>query len=439
MRKQIAPALIAILIALCLTACAQESPPPPTATGTEAQGSNGPAGPPITPEQASALVAGNTAFALELYGQRAGGSQDNLVFSPHSISLALAMTYAGAQGETETQMAEALHFRLPQGELHPAMAALNQAVTTLPEHVDDDAFRINIANSVWGRKDHPFRDEYLQTLKDSYGDEVRETDFQEKPEESRVRINDWVTNETEERIKDLLPPGEIKPDTALVLANAIYVDAEWLHPFERSDTRMRPFFLLDGTEVQVPSMTQGEELAYVQGEDYQVVELPYRGGSAAMTIVVPDQGKFAQVEEALDEALLTEVTSGAEVKLVRLTLPKFEMEHSIELPQTLSEMGMPRAFSKSDADFRGIDGRSCARGDQQCLYVSQAFHKAFIKVDEEGTEAAAATGVIARPVSGPPTPDVTLNIDRPFIFVIRHLASGAVLFMGRVTEPEPPR
>ena len=439
MRKQIAPALIAILIALCLTACAQESPPPPTATGTEPQGPSGPTEPPITPEQASALVAGNTAFALELYGQRAGGGQDNLVFSPHSISLALAMTYAGARGETETQMAETLHFRLPQRELHPAMAALNQAVTTLPEHVDDDAFRINIANSVWGRRDHPFRDEYLQTLKDSYGDEVRETDFKEKPEESRVRINDWVADETEERIKNLIPPGEIKPETALVLANAIYLDAKWLHEFDRDYTRRKPFFLLDGTEVQVPAMTQSEDLAHVQGRDYQAVVLPYRGGSAAMTIVVPDQGKFAQVEETLDEALLTEITSGMELKLVQLTMPKFETEHSMELLKTLSAMGMPNAFSESEADLQGIDGSSCARGDEQCLYVSQAFHKAFIKVDEEGTEAAAATGVIARAVSGPPTPDVTLNIDRPFIFVIRHLASGAVLFMGRVTEPQPPR
>ena len=151
-----------------------------------------------------------------------------------------------------------------------------------------------------------------------------------------------------------------------------------------------------------------------------------------MTILVPDQGNFAQVEEALDEALLTEITSGMEPKLVRLTLPKFKMEHSMELPQTLSAMGMPKAFSKSDADFRGMDGKSCARGDVMCLYVSQVVHKAFIKVDEEGTEAAAATGVMVQVESRPPTPDVTLNIDRPFIFVIRHLASGAVLFMGRV-------
>ena len=372
---------------------------------------------------------------MELYRQRAGGSQDNLVFSPHSISLALAMAYAGARGETETQMAQVLQFRLPQGELHPAMNALNRDVTTLPEHVDDDAFRINIANSVWGQKGHPFRDEYLRILKDSYGDEMRETNFQGKPEESRVEINDWVADETEERIRDLIPPREIKPNTALVLANAIYLDAQWLHPFDRFDTSRKPFFLLDGTEAQVPSMTHSNELAYVQGGGYQAVELPYRGGSAAMIILVPDQGGLAQVEETLDEALLMEITSGMELKLVRLTLPKFEMEHSMELPQTLSAMGMPKPFSESAADFRGIDGRSCPQDGGLCLYVSQVAHKAFIKVDEEGTEAAAATGVVARAVSGPPTPDVILNIDRPFIFLIRHLRSGAVLFMGRVTEP----
>ena len=135
--------------------------------------------------------------------------------------------------------------------------------------MDDNAFRINVANSVWGQKDHPFRDEYLQVLKDSYGDEVRETDFQRNPEGSRVRINDWVADETEERIQDLIPPGEIKPETVLVLANAIYLDAEWLHEFDRDDTRRKPFFLPDGTEVQVPAMTQSEELAYVQGRDYQ--------------------------------------------------------------------------------------------------------------------------------------------------------------------------
>ena len=372
---------------------------------------------------------------MELYRQRAGGGQDNLVYSPHSISLALAMAYAGARGETETQMAEALHFRLPQEILHPAMNTLNRAVTTLPGHVDDDAFRLNIANSVWGQNDHPFRDGYLEILRDSYGDQVRETDFQGKPEEARVMINDWVADQTMERILDLIPSGEIKPDTALVLASAIFLDAQWLHAFDKFDTRKSPFHLLDGAEAQVPAMTQSEELAHVQGRDYQAVQLPYSGGSAAMTILVPDQGKFAQVEEALDESLLAEITSGMDPKLVRLTLPKFEMEHSMKLPQTLSAMGMPRAFSKSGADFRGIDGRSCARGDGLCLYVSQVVHKAFIKVDEEGTAAAAATGVIFQFKSGPPTPDVVLNIDRPFIFLIRHVGSGAVLFMGRVTEP----
>ena len=341
------------------------------------------------------------------------------------------MAYAGARGETETQMAETLRFRLPQGELHPAMATLNQDVATLPKHVDDGAFRINVANSVWGLKDHSFRDEYLQVLKDSYGDEVRETDFQGKPEEARARINDWVAGETEERIQDLIPPGVITPETALVLANAIYLEAKWLHEFDSDGTRRKPFFLLDGTEVQVPAMTQSEDLAHFQGRDYQAVALPYRGGSSAMTIVVPDQGKFAQVEEALDEALLTEMTSGAEVKLVQLTLPKFETEHSMELPKTLSAMGMPKAFSKPDADFRGIDGSSCARGEELCLYVSQAVHRAFIKVDEEGTEAAASTGVVVSIESGPPTPDLTLNIDRPFIFVIRHLASITTSGSGR--------
>ena len=262
---------------------------------------------------------------------------------------------------------------------------------------------------------------------------MRPTDFAGSPEESRVRINDWVAGQTEDRIQDLIPEDAITPLVRMVLTNAIYFNARWAHWFDERFTSMSPFRLLDGSEVEVPMMKvgRGERFGYADGDGYQAVELPYVGRDVAMTILLPDEGTFREFEESMDADKVAGILGQIEREYVELTMPKFEFDSDFSLKDTLEAMGMPNAFDQHTADFSGMDGRSCPG---VCLLIADVFHKAFVSVDEEGTEAAAATGVVVILESaGPVAREVV--IDRPFIFLIRDRATDSILFVGRVENP----
>jgi len=379
--------------------------------------------PEVAEEEIQALVEGNTAFALDLY-QRLREQEGNLFLSPYSISLALAMAYAGARGETATEMAQALHFTLPQERLHPAFNALDLAIA---EHAAAGGIELHTANGFWGQLGHRFLQEFIDLLARDYGAEIRLLSFQDTPEACREHINDWVSEKTQGKIEELLPPGSITPLTRLVLTNAIYFKGAWKYRFDPWLTHEGAFHLLDGG-TQTASMMVVEEawLGYTEGcldgVRYQAVELPYQGEELSMVILLPELAGYREFERALDaerlEGILRELRSWE----LRLVMPKFSFSSGFSLRETLSGLGMPRAFSP-EADFSGMDGT-------RDLWLNEVYHKAFIKVDEWGTEAAAASAVV-----GSWSLPHELRIDHPFIFLIRDLRTGAILFLGRVLNP----
>ena len=370
----------------------------------------------------SELVLENNEFAFDLY-QALRSENINVFCSPYSISLALAMAYAGARGQTEQEMADTLHFTLPQDQLHLAFRALRLEFATRDE--EDQGLRLHIANSIWGQAGHRFLPEFLDILAENYGAGFKELDFLGAPEASRLIINQWVSEETQEKIKDLVPPGGIMPSTRLILANAIYFKAAWLYPFEKELTHDDVFHLLDRGQVLVPMMTQEEWLGYAAGDGYQVVELPYQAGEASMVILLPDLHRFEEFERLLDAQRVAAILERIERKYARLSMPKFTYESTFRLGETLAGMGMGTAFS-STADFSGMDGT-------RNLFINEVYHKAYVAVDEAGTEAAAATAV-AMELGIPPEP-IEVRIDYPFIFLIRDIKTGAILFVGRVLNP----
>jgi serpin B len=383
----------------------------------------------------SELVEGNNAFAFDLY-QMLRGEEGNIIYSPHSISLALAMAYAGARGETAQQMADTLHYTLPHESLHPAFNALDLALASRGQDVESDGegreFQLNIANALWGQHDFPFSIDYLNMVGQNYGAGVNLLDFVQAPEESRVIINDWVERETEGLIEDLLPSGTITPYTRLVLTNAIYFYGPWLHPFDEDLTDDGPFTLLDGNEVTVQMMSQDSELPlrYAAENGYQAIELPYEGQEIAMVILLPDEGNFEAVEATLDAATFAQIRDGLSTsEQIMLHMPRFEFETpSVSLSDVLAAMGMPIAFS-DQADFSGM---AATEGNPE-LTITDVVHKAYIRVDEAGTEAAAATGIVVGVLSMPQY--ITVTVDRPFIFAIVDVETDSILFLGRVLDP----
>jgi serpin B len=374
------------------------------------------------------LVNGNNAFAFDLY-QALGEESGNLFYSPYSISLALAMTYAGARGETEQQMAETLHFTLIQDRLHPAFNGLDLELARRGEGAegkDGDGFRLNIVNAIWGQEGYVFLSKFLDVLAENYNAGLRLLDFGNAPEESRVTINDWVSDQTAGRIENLIPEGVIDELTRLVLTNAIYFNAAWSEPFEPDLTADGTFYLLDGGEVTVPMMQQTESFGYATGEGYQAVELPYDGWELSMVILLPEAGGFEAFEGMLDSERVDGIVKGLAHRRVSLTMPKFEFDWGFGLADALAAMGMPVAFS-ADADFSGMTG-------SRDLFIADVIHKAFVSVDEAGTEAAAATAVVM-PMAAMPEEPVEVTADRPFIFLIRDIKTGAILFVGRVVNP----
>jgi serpin B len=377
------------------------------------------------------LVEGNTAFAFDLY-QAARTSEGNLVYSPYSISLAFAMVYGGAAGETARQMVDVLHYSLPAAQFHPAFNALDLDLARRPDQAsgvdEEDRFQLSIANSTWAQEDYSFLPAYLDLLALNYGAGMHLVDFKHAPEQARKQVNDWVSDQTNKRIQDLLPKGSVEARTALVLANAIFFKAHWQSEFNPGFTGSGTFTLLDGSTVDVPMMSQHPEqdYAYAEGDGWQAISLPYKGGLADMVIFLPAQGSFQDFEASLTTDKYQDMVSALKSERVILSVPKFKFEAELGLKAALMGMGMQDAFTENVADLSGMDGT-------HLLYLSDAFHKAFIAVDEKGTEAAAATAVLAVPASMPVGKDMQIN--RPFLFFIRDVPSGMVLFMGRVLDP----
>lgn len=371
------------------------------------------------------LVDGNTAFALDLY-RKLSTAEGNLFFSPHSISTALAMTYAGARGETEKQMAATLRFALEQKDLHAAFAELESILNKIQE---GGQISLNVANSLWPQKDYPFLEDYLTLVRNHYGVSITAVDYKTAAEAARKMINRWVEDKTHYKIKDLLQPGVLDPLTRLVLVNAIYFKGNWESRFQTKNTKDGPFHTAPGVTVVAPLMTQQEKFRYADFDSLQVLELPYVGKELSMLVLLPAEvGGLKELEAQLTPEKVKEWESALNQREVVVFLPRFKMTSMFRLDDTLSMMGMPDAFSQSQADFSGMDGR------KGWLYIGAVIHKGFVEVNEEGTEAAAATAVGIRAMSMPAPPPV-FRADRPFLFLIKENQTGSILFMGRVTDP----
>lgn len=377
-----------------------------------------------TTHEGISVVEGNTSLALELYGQLAK-KEGNLFISPYSISTALAMLFAGAREDTEKQMAQTLHFELGQDSIHAGFADLEAQINNIQ---DQGSIELNVANALWVHQDYPILQDFLDVTTKNYHAGVYNVDFVNATEETRLEINSWVEKKTKDKIKELIKKDKINSLTRLVLTNAIYFKGQWESLFKKKWTKEKPFRLSADKSVDVPLMTQTHEYGYVQNDKVQVIELPYAGGDLSMIVLLPNEvNGLAQLEDDLNvESLHSWMDSLREMK-IEVHLPKFKMSSEFELSNVLSIMGMKDAFDPQMADFSGISHRQ--------LIISAVIHKTFVDVNEEGTEAAAATAVRGKN-GGPPVPPVPVfRADHPFVFIIRHNASGSILFIGRVASP----
>lgn len=376
-----------------------------------------------------AVSAGLQGFAARLYGSLAG-PEGNLVFSPVSISTALAMAYAGAAGTTAEEMASVLGNPLTAEEFHAAINVLDQAIESRNRQATEQegGVEISIANSLWGQDGMVFRDAFLDLLALDYGAGMRVVDFIDPAarEESRLTINDWVAGETNDRIEDLLGEGVLDELVRLVLVNAVYLNAAWLMPFDEAGTVEAPFTLLDGSEVPVPMMHTDASMPFGRGDRWQALQIPYAGGELGMLVILPDQGAFPPVEASLSDGLIDKAVESLSPDQIILALPKFEIRTQIGLVPALQAIGLEEATS-TEADFSGMTGA-------KDLFISDVVHEAWISADEAGTEAAAATGVIMS-LTAAPTEPLPFVVDRPFLFALRDAATGSILFIGRVVDP----
>ncbi len=382
-------------------------------------------GPVIGADQSAAVVGGNESFALDLYANLRS-RENNLFFSPHSISTALAMTYGGARGETAAQMAKTLHFSLPQERLHSAFASLQQQLNDSATAKD---FELSVANALWGQSGELFLDPFLSLTRQHYGAGFRETDFRRNAEAARKTINGWVEEQTKKRIENLIPQGAVDSSTRLVLTNAIYFKGKWAKEFSKTSTSNEPFHVAAAETIKAPTMRQKGDFRYGMNNGVQILELPYKGDRLAMVILLPETNDgLPALEKSLSRDRLNAWITQASFAEVDVSLPKFKMTCQFSLAENLIAMGMTNAFSRA-ADFSGINGK-------RDLSISAVLHKAFVDVNEEGTEAAAATAVIIRTTSIAVKKQAVFRADHPFLFLIRDTRSGAILFLGRVVKPE---
>ncbi len=386
------------------------------------------AAPPQSPAADQAeVVRGSNAFAVDLYAQLSK-QPGNLFFSPESISTAFGMAYAGARGHTADQMQKVFHFSLPPDRLHPAMGALIAQLNG--QHAD---YELHTADALWAQQGASFLPGYLKLVENDYGAGFRRVDFNTSPEAARAAINEWVEDQTNKKIQNLLGPGSVTPATRLILTNAIYFKGTWLDEFETRDTEAEDFHLTAKQTVRTQMMNRtGAGYGYYDGGSFQELEMPYKGG-CSMIVLLP---KAIDGLPALERSLSAENTNAWIKKLkpaekVILTFPRFNLTQGLELSGTLARMGMPLAFSGA-ADFSGMDGR-------QDFVISAAIHKAFVDVTEEGTEAAAATAITmyatAMRRDFPEPPPIVFRADHPFLFLIYDNGAGTILFLGRLADP----
>jgi serpin B len=381
-------------------------------------------------------VADNTGFAINLYHELPS-REGNLFFSPYSISTALAMTYGGARGQTAKQMAQALQFTLPDHELHPAFAALHKELNSIQSK---GQVQLSVANSLWPQSGFEFRRDYLDLCRDDYGTDIFPVDFVGHAEDSRQAINRWVEDNTSHKITNLLGPGSVD-GARLVLVNAIYFKGKWAKEFDADNTRDEPFYSSPDTPINTPLMQQTDRFGYAEFDGLQVLELPYAGDDLSMLVLLPcgtnSAGPLApratnydlgQLEAKLTPPNLALWTAKLPIQKVQVFLPKFKATSEFSLGATLGAMGMTDAFDPNKVDFSGMDGRPD-------LYISAVVHKAYVDVNEEGTEAAAATGVIMTLSAELPSPVPLFRADHPFLFLIRDNRTGSILFLGRITNP----
>ena len=387
-------------------------------------------------------------LAIDLNRQLAPGD-DNLCLSPYSIQNALAMTFAGADGETRTEMARVLHFLNGGDAIHASFASLERSLEEMSQKtakiaVDSkknggpsEPITLAIANRLFAQNGYDFRDAFRDLVKKFYGAPFEIVDFKKNPERERQHINQWVASQTRDRIRDLIPPNGLDATTRLVLANAIYLKAPWQSEFNDAVTKPKPFHVHGSVPVNVSTMAQRKQFGYAKRDDFVVVALPYSGGELQFVILLPDQANgLAKLESKLSADLLTQCAK-LEPQDVDLVLPKFKIEPpTIPLGETLQALGMKTAFDvpQGSANFDKMSPRK----PDKYLAISNVFHKTFIAVDEKGTEAAAATAVVMMEVSArleKPKQPIEVKVDRPFLYAIQHIPSAACLFIGRVTDP----
>lgn len=371
------------------------------------------------------LVSGNSEFAFNLYHKLKGDSNSpkNLFFSPFSISTALAMTYGGARGETQKQMAEVLHFNLSNEKLFAAFGDLQK---TLIQKDKSIGYQLVLANALWKQQGEAFLKEFLDLNQNYYGAYLKELDFVNETEPSRQTINSWVEEKTNNKIKNFIPPNMINKDTAMVITNAIFFKGEWEKKFNPRFTQKSDFFVSSEKKVKVDMMHLKEGLNVYADNVFKAVELPYKGRQISMLIILPKIKTISDVEKTFNLENFNNLLS-KQIEItptIDLFLPKFKMDQdSFSLNKVLAELGMYNAFKSGKADFSGINA-------QKDLFISEIFHKAFIEVNEKGTEAAAASGdLIAHDVP------IVFRVDHPFIFLIKDNRTQSILFMGRVVNP----
>ncbi|HEY6056956.1 MAG TPA: serpin family protein [Candidatus Limnocylindrales bacterium] len=420
-----APAALLLAVSVVSSACSQAGPS--GGGDMELAAANVPRAS-ADPSAAQAAAHAINAFGLVLLANAAAPNA-NVVVSPASVVLALAMARAGARGETAAQIDEVLR-DVASDEHADWLNALDAALATRTAtfkdaNGDDQPVTLRIANAPFGQRGMTLEPAYLEALASRFGAGLRLVDYQAATEQARQAINGWVAGQTEQRIRELLAQGTLDAMTRLVLVNAIYLKAAWQTPFFPDATKPAPFRLADRSTVDVPTMHLSEGLPYAEGSGWRAVELPYVGGSLAMDVIVPDD--MAGFERSLTGDSLAAVFDALAWSQVNLSMPKFSIETQAELSSILARLGMRDAFDSTKADFSGIT-------HQEQLYISAVIHQANIDVDEKGTEAAAATAVVMR-ATGAPAQPVELTIDHPFLFALRDLPTGAVLFLGRVADP----
>jgi len=386
----------------------------------------------ITVEQTTArenimikqMVQDNSAFALDLYGQLKQ-REKNLFFSPFSISAALAMTYAGAREKTASQMASALHFNQEPDQLHLSMGELISRLNAVQKKSEVE---LSVANAIWAQRGYQFLDAFFRVIQQSYQADLNQVNFTAAADAARQAINRWVEEQTHQKIKDLIPPGVLNALTRLVLVNAIYFKGFWDTQFKAEDTQEMAFWLSAETNIKVPMMHQEHQYGYWENEWLQMLEMPYKDEALSLIVLLPkEKTGISVLEQKLTLENILRWQDQLQKQKIKLFFPKFKIEAQFNLGQTLSAMGMPDAFDPNKADFSAMIGK-------KELFISAVIHKAFVEVNEEGTEAAAATGVLIGVTSIPP-PSPIFKADHPFVFFIRDNASGSIVFLGRVLDP----